>query len=126
MPTIHDRIRARLLARVIDAPLGDKRESLAALRFSEWSPRFERRMREGLLMGRFRYGRMQRTDRLNYDRTGSAQKRLAEYRKTGNLEMLVDAANLCMLEFEHGTHPLRHWGPVDDGEHVQLLGESHG
>lgn len=121
MSTIHDLIRARLLARVIDGNLGDKRESLEALQASEWSPKFERRMREGLLMGRFRYGAMGRRDRRNYDRVGSARKRLAEYLETGNLELLVDAANLCMLEFEHGTHPRRHWGPVDDGEHVKIV-----
>jgi len=125
MPTIHDLIRARILVRVIDGALGDKREPLDALRASEWSPKFERRMREGLLMGRFRYGAMGRKDRRNYDRIGSARKRLAEYLETGNLELLSDAANLCMLEFEHGTHPLKHWGPVDDGEHVQLTDENN-
>jgi hypothetical protein len=35
--------------------------------------------------------------------------------------MLVDVANLCLLEFEEGEHPRRHWQPTDDGEHVETL-----
>ena len=32
-------------------------------------------------------------------------RRLAAYGRTGNLEMLVDVANLCLLEFVEGRHP---------------------
>jgi hypothetical protein len=32
----------------------------------------------------------------------------------------VDAANMCLLEFEEGVHPLRHWESIDDGEHATI------
>ena len=75
-------------------------------------------MRTRLLMGRYRYGRMDRTTDTNYDRIGSALKRLKRYRETGNQEFLVDAANLCLMEFVHGYHPDKHFASIDDGEHV--------
>lgn len=118
MKRITDHIRERLLARVIDSEVGDKAESLESLQRSEWSPLFEKLMRVRLLMGRFRYGRMNRIGDKNYDRVASAKHRLQMYRETGNTEYLVDVANLCMLEFEHGTHPNKHFNAIDDGHHV--------
>ncbi len=41
-----------------------------------------------------------------------------EYIETGNDELLVDVANLCMKEFAVGNHPKKHFNSVDDGEHV--------
>jgi hypothetical protein len=117
----HDWLRNRLLAGVVDAPVGDKACRLDDLRISEWSREFERLMRNRLLVGRFRYGLMQRTDALNYDRIGSALIRLRAYQECGNLEHLVDAANLMLLEFEHGSHQERHFMASDDGEHVERV-----
>lgn len=119
--TEHDLLRARLLRGIERTPIGDKRECLASLRLSEWSSEFERLMRNRLLMGRFRYGRMDRSDQRNYDRIGSAMKRLRLYQASGNLEYLVDVANLCLMEFEHGSHPDKHFHAADDGEHVQQI-----
>lgn len=114
-------MRARLTAGInVDRP-GTKRESLEALRSSEWSPEFERLMRNRLIVGSFRYASMTDPHRPQYKRTESAVKRLCEYRETGNLELLVDAANLCLLEFVHGDHPLKHFNAKDDGEHVGLV-----
>lgn len=121
MKTIFDHLRDRCLKNVHDTPIGDKREHLDDLVASEWSPEFERLMRNRLLMGRFRYGRMDRAEQRNYDRVGSALKRLRHYQVTGNLEYLVDAANLCLMEFEHGEHPSRHFEAADDGEHVDRI-----
>ncbi len=112
-------LRQRLLHQVDRTAIGDKAESLVELLQSEWSPEFESLMRKRLLVGRFRYGRMDRTHSTNYDRIGSALKRLHSYRETGNQEYLVDAANICLLEFEHGDHPNTHFDAADDGEHVE-------
>lgn len=120
--TLHDHLRDRLLSRVIIAPIGDKREALDHLLQSEWSCDFERLMRNRLLMGRYRYGLMQRTDALQYDRVGSAMERLKKYAEHGNTEHLVDVANLMLLEFEHGQHPSRHLLAQDDSRHVEYLG----
>lgn len=95
--------------------------SLDELRQSEWSEAFERLMRNRLVMGALRYGRLGAAQKPRYDRVGAICKRINEYSKTGNLELLVDVANLALLEFEEGRHPKRHFSPVDDGEHVGLL-----
>ena len=117
----HDWLRNRLLSQVIFTPVGDKQESKEALECSEWSEHFERLMRNRLLMGRFRYGRLDRAEHRNYDRVGSCERRLQAYRETGNLEHLVDVANLCLMEFEHSDHPDRHFEAADDGPHVEQI-----
>ena len=117
-------MRARLTAGIHADHPGTKRESLESLRQSEWSPEFERLMRNRLIMGRYRYGLMQRTDALQYDRVGSAMDRLRKYTENGNTEHLVDVANLMLLEFEHGQHPRKHFMAQDDSRHVEYLGAS--
>ena len=119
--SIHNRIRSHLLSCIDLTPVGDKAESEESLRSSEWSMEFETLMRNRLLMGRFRYGRLDRTTNTGYDRIGSMISRLKAYRISGNTENLVDIASLALMEFVHGDHPDKHFSAVDDGEHVALL-----
>lgn len=116
----HDYLRQRLMARLhhVD-PVGDKTESLDSLRQSEWNAVFEEHCRIRLIMGRFRYGRMDRKSDTNFDRVESAIRRLKAYKRTGNLEFLADSSNLCMLEFTHSEHPNKHFEAIDDGEHCK-------
>jgi hypothetical protein len=104
--TVNEHIREHIL----------NRHTLAGLRESEWSIEFEHLMRNRLLVGSFRYGKM-RSKRneasltkfhLNYIRD-----KLERYRFTGNTEMLVDVANLCLVEFEIGDHPKKHFKAED-------------
>lgn len=99
-----------------------------AYKASQWSPQFETYMRNRLLLGGMRYGKnfTNEPGKPQYDRVKSIRKRLDDYEVTGNLEKLVDVANLCMLEFEEGRHPLRHFRPggADEdeaGEHVERV-----
>ena len=46
-------------------------------------------------------------------RIQSALSRLHEYQRTGNREHLVDAANMCGIEFEFGNHPQGHFEAID-------------
>lgn len=119
MSTAHDLIRARLLARagLVDRPA--PKYTLAELEASEWSPEFERLMRNRLIMGALRYGKLGAPNKTKYDRTKSMARRLSLYQQTGNMELLVDIANLCLCEFVECHHPLRHWHVVDGGEHVE-------
>lgn len=87
---------------------------------SEWSPAFEQLMRNRLLMGALRYGRISENRGKPYDRIRDAMRRLERYEVCGNLEDLVDAANLALLEFECGVHPRRHFSAADDGQHCPL------
>lgn len=116
MNSVHDQLRQDLLARanVSEAVLP------ADLRRSEWSPEFERLMRNRLVLGALRYGRIHAVGKPTYDRAESIIRRARKYQETGNLELLVDVANLCLLEFEEGQHPQRHFAAEDDGEHVQV------
>ena len=86
---------------------------------SEWSHAFERLMRNRLLVGRYRYGRMDREHDTDYDRVTSILRRLHEYQQHGNMEHLVDIANLCMMEFEHTAHDKAHFDASDDADHVR-------
>jgi len=90
---------------------------LAELRETEWVPEFERLQRNRLIMGRFRYGAMEDESKGGYDQVASLRRRLDLYEQTGNLEHLVDVANLAMVEFRHSRHPRRHFHAADDGEH---------
>lgn len=90
-------------------------EELAA---SEWCPKFEQLMRNRLIMGALRYGKLGAPGKPQYDRTASMSRRLIAYDRTGNLELLVDIANLALCEFVECHHPFRHFRAVDGGEHV--------
>ena len=90
------------------------------LKASEWNNEFEELMRNRLIMGALRYGRIGASGKPHYERTNSMIKRLNKYSETGNKEFLVDVANLCMLEFVECHHPKAHFGSIDDGEHVEI------
>lgn len=85
---------------------------------AQWSPEFESLMRNRLIVGAFRYGAIGSQGKKQYDRTGAIAKRIAEYERTGNLELLVDVANLALLEYIESARVDRHFASVDDGEHV--------
>lgn len=98
-------------------PVADSEFEL--MKVTEWSPRFEQLMRNRLMMGFFRYGPLavKRANAHKYDCPEYAVKKLRDYQATGNKEFLVDAANMCLLEFELGSGV---WKPIDDGEHQPI------
>ncbi len=113
MKTVSEHIRARLLLGVCKKKL----PPLEILRKSEWSAPFEMLMRNRLIMGCFRYGRMHDRDKPNWDRVGRAFAELELYMKDRNKERLVDVANMMLLEFEEGSGV---WRPSDDtGLHTE-------
>lgn len=119
--TVTDHIRQHALQSVgyTEPQEQQKPLDLEALRQSEWSPEFETLMRNRLLMGAFRYGVLNAPNKPEYNRTESIIKRVMLYEETGNVEYLVDAANLCLVEFVEGAHPDKHMDSIDDGIHVQ-------
>jgi hypothetical protein len=106
---VHDIIRARLYAASGLVPRRSEPLTLSDLQRTEWSKSFETLMRNRLIQGALRYGRIHAPGKPTYDRTAAISKRLVQYTNTGNLEFLVDIANLALLEFEEGRHPCRHW-----------------
>lgn len=95
---------------------------LENLRQTEWCPAFERLMRNRLLMAVYRYGRLWDMNRPRHKNIESTIKRLQSYLETGNQEHLIDAANLCMVEYTRpGSHPQPHLAAIDDGMHVEVM-----
>lgn len=92
------------------------------LKESEWSPQFEAYMRNRLIVGAYRYGKLNEADKPKYNRVYSAIKRLEAYYRDGNTEHLVDVANLCLIEFVEGKHPKKHFRALDNNEHVKEEG----
>ena len=97
----------------------DKPVNLNELSITEWSTEFESLMRNRLILGALRYGRLKAPGKARYNRVESIIKRMKAYQETGNKEYLVDCANLCLLEYEECHHPAAHFHAVDDGEHVK-------
>ena len=87
---------------------------LENLRCTQWSSRFEQLMRNRLIMGGIRYGFINSSIKPQYNRIDAISDRLSIYYSTGNTEYLVDIANLCLLEFEEGIHPHKHFCQLND------------
>ena len=115
-----DWLRARIESKLSLSPVGDKMESLESLRQTEWSEEFECLMRNRLLMGRFRYGKMGGPAKGKFDHVASMIQRLRLYQKTGNLEHLVDVANIALVKFVAPNHPHAHFDATDDIIHCEV------
>lgn len=92
--------------------------NFAELRVSEWSPEFEKKMRNRLIFGAIRYGRMGHGSipkgKPVYDRCASIRARLERFEQTGNAEWLIDIANMALLTYEERVHPRFHFEAVDE------------
>jgi len=94
---------------------------LDELRKTQWCPLFEKLMRNRLIMGAFRYGLMSEQDFSTYDLVEECKKRLDLFVKDGNLEHLVDAANMLLLRFFWGNKNKEKFEAIDDGVHSTKL-----
>ncbi len=113
---VFSHLRSRLLLKAgLQVTHPTAKYKLQDLEQSEWNPLFERLMRNRLLMGALRYGLLNAPEKPKYDRIASMEKRLRKYRENGNLELLVDVANLALCEFTECDHPLKHFH-TQDGE----------
>ena len=75
-------------------------------------------MTNRMVTGYFRYGPVKDN---RFDAIGDIARRIKLYQETGNLECLVDVANLCMVEYIRPLHTNAHFESVDDGEHAKAL-----
>jgi len=113
----HEAIRQHLLnslgVSVSSKPV-NTHPDLTVLRETEWSEKFEQFMRNRLIMGSFRYGTLEEKKKIRYDYIGYIFTKLKSYKETGNLEALVDVANLCLLEFINPSHENPVFKPEDN------------
>lgn len=110
MKSIHNWLRERLLTKA-GIPLID--EDYQTIRMSSWSYKFEKLMRNRLCMGALRYGKLNDPEKPPYDCYSAIKDRIELWKKDGNDEHLVDIANLCLVEFEEGFHPKKHFKSQD-------------
>jgi len=120
LKTITKHIRDNLHKRINLVTQPKQKNNYENLHISEWSNKFEKLMRNRLIMGAIRYGKLGEPGKPNYDRIESIIKRAKKFNETGNTEFLVDIANLALVEFVEGRHPKKHFKAIDDGEHVNI------
>lgn len=73
--------------------------------------------------GKFRYGPIKRQNLSNYDTVKECIRRMQRYidGDRQNLELVVDAFNMCRIEFYKGKLAGKTIQSVDDGEHAQEI-----
>ena len=81
---------------------------------------FDRLRNNRLMIGHLRYGSCGISRDASYDVVASMIQRLKDYRATGNLEHLVDVANLAEIEYIWPRHENAHWHAQDAGGHWSL------
>jgi hypothetical protein len=86
----------------------------AGIPLTEFSPEFVVRMAAAMMVSYHKYGRVADAYPLKFNAADDVRARMSEYRKTGNMHFLVDAANFAMIESMHSA-PERnaHWGAND-------------
>jgi len=107
---VNDHIREHALS---ERGVSDRVPDLDILERTETNEDFFRLMRNRLLMGAFRYGAMDKNEMTTTERVAWIQNRLSRYASTGNVECLVDVANVCLVEFHLSTHSKKHFKAED-------------
>lgn len=69
-----------------------------------------------------KYGDIEEVPRIGTDVLGSLEQRLEKYRTTGNIEWLLDVANLALIEALTSQHPKVHFRATDSDESPGLVG----
>jgi hypothetical protein len=119
---VHDVIRMHLLENAGAPHIPIKRmPDLESLKKTEQNKEFRKLCQNRFIMGAFRYGLMGEPGKARWDRVQSAIDRLKLYQEDGNAEHLVDAANLCELEFDDPNHKNFHFSAADDKIHTKEI-----
>lgn len=74
------------------------------------------------IMGAFRYGRLNASNKPCFNRLERAVLEIRLYEESGNLAHLVDAYNMIHLEFAESAHPNKHFDDSKDHDrHNQVV-----
>jgi hypothetical protein len=116
----HESVRAHLLKDLVLDALPPPASIEYVHRCQSQIVEFDRYRRNRLAGAFYRYRHnLTGGTREPFDVVRDAIHRLREYLVDGNLEHLVDAANLCGLEFmDPKSHPAPHFSAQDDGIHT--------
>lgn len=83
---------------------------------SQYSVPFIQGMVNRMLTSYHKYGHIKDAVEAGLDMRKQIDIRLGKYDETGNTEWLIDAANYCMIEFMHPSHPDAHYRSTDSKE----------
>ena len=129
METLFDHMRDRLLVNVHaeefwpDAdqePIDKKTMEDLQFNSAEWQ-HILMLMKNRMSFGGFRYGPTKTQKRGQFNDVEDVKRRLCLFQKTGNMEHLIDAANITVLACIKKDHPNFHFESTDDGEHAKKL-----
>lgn len=120
MKTVTHHIRNHLLSDIIidTDDLGrHANESMNSIIGRKRASDYDQRCNQRLVVGTFRYD-----NGYKYDAIGSAIKRLQKYQAGDhNKEYLVDAGNLCRIEYDNPLYDDVYFDAADDGEHSEKI-----
>lgn len=78
---------------------------------------FHAKMKNRMAMGCYRYGAL--ADKIVTYGLRNLKRRIELYEQTHNIEYLIDAANLAMIEFIYPSFNDAKFESIDDGEHCK-------
>lgn len=91
----------------------------------DFSDDFTQKMKNRIVVSHYKYGWIQDSYPEIADAIASLEERLELYKKTGNLEHLVDVSNFAMIEYMHPRHPNAHFEATDSDKSPGLVGGSY-
>ena len=124
MKHLHDILRERLLKTVIDEETVIPTISLSDMKKLQWGDEWENillLMQHRMIMGGYRYGPTKLQKKREFDNISDIKRRLELYNDTGNMEHLLDAANITIIECLKQSHPNFHFESIDDGVHTERI-----
>ena len=125
MQSIHDILRERLLLRagaIKPAPVQTyTRDEMEALQWGEEWQHILFLMKNRMIMGGYRYSPTSLQKPREFDNIADVKRRLDLYEVEGNMEYLIDAANITIIECLKKSHPNFHFNPIDDGVHAERI-----
>lgn len=91
----------------------------------EFPEDFVVKMKNRIVVSHYKYGWMSDTYPEIGDAIASLEERLDLYKKTGNLEHLIDVANFAMIEYKHPRHKNTHFSAEDSDKSPGVVGGTY-
>ena len=125
MISTHDILRERLLIRAgVIKPASAPTYTLDEMEALQWGAEWQyilSLMKSRMIMGGYRYGPTPLQKPREFDNIADVKRLLDLYEVDGNMEHLVDAANITIIECLKKSHPNFHFNPIDDGIHAERI-----
>jgi hypothetical protein len=96
-------------------------EEMAAIQWGDDWQEILDLMKNRMIMGGYRYGPHRNQRPGQFDNVADAKRRLGLHDDDGNMEHLLDAANITILACLKKAHKDFHFTPIDDGVHAKEL-----